>query len=107
MKAVKLAIKLIAVISFTAFFACNSNPSGENDTQNTDSVEVTKQNTNKNTNSEPKETTEKTTPKDYTAKYICPMHCPKSGGDKLGDCPECGMELIENPTTKKVISKKK
>ncbi len=107
MKAVKLAVKLIAVISFTAFFACNSEPSGEKDTQNADSVEIMNQNSDHNTNSEKKETKEKTTPKDYTAKYICPMHCPKSGSDKLGDCPECGMELIENPTTKKIISKKK
>jgi len=35
--------------------------------------------------------------KEYTAKYICPDHCKGSGSDKPGECPNCGMELMENP----------
>ena len=35
--------------------------------------------------------------KEYTAKYICPDHCKGSGSDKEGECPNCEMELMENP----------
>jgi len=35
--------------------------------------------------------------KEYTAAYICPDHCKGSGSDKEGECPDCGMELMENP----------
>ncbi len=104
MKAVKLAAKLIAVISFTAFFACSSEQ--KNDVQNADSLNVNSK-TVDSLNTENTKVIKETKPTDYTAKYICPMHCPNSGSDKMGDCPNCGMELIENPTTKKVVSKKK
>ena len=30
-------------------------------------------------------------------KYICPLGCKKGKSDIEGTCPECGMELIENP----------
>ncbi len=30
-------------------------------------------------------------------KYICPQGCTKGNSDESGTCPECGMELIENP----------
>lgn len=36
--------------------------------------------------------------KEYTAKYICPDHCKGSGSDEPGECSNCGMELMENPT---------
>ncbi|RLD48297.1 MAG: hypothetical protein DRI94_12750 [Bacteroidetes bacterium] len=36
-------------------------------------------------------------------KYICPLGCKKGKSDIKGTCPECGMELIENPD---YISKK-
>lgn len=39
--------------------------------------------------------------KEYTARYICPDHCKGSGSDKPGECPNCGMELMENPTFEK------
>ena len=31
-----------------------------------------------------------------TSKYICPNSCPDGRLNKPGDCPTCGMELIEN-----------
>lgn len=34
--------------------------------------------------------------KEYTSMYICPDHCKGSGSDKEGECPNCGMELMEN-----------
>ena len=30
-------------------------------------------------------------------KYICPLGCKKGNSDTEGLCPDCGMELIENP----------
>lgn len=106
MKAVKLSV--IAVICFTAFFACNSQ--GDNaDNEQADSLKLLEELvdtvvTSKDTNAET-EVVEQTTEKDYTAKYICPSRCAKSGSDKPGQCPDCGMELIENPNSE--ISKKK
>jgi uncharacterized paraquat-inducible protein A len=38
--------------------------------------------------------------KEYTSAYICPNHCKGSGSDKEGECPKCGMELMENPNYK-------
>ncbi len=35
--------------------------------------------------------------KEKVYKYICPMGCKTGYSDKAGNCPECGMELIENP----------
>ncbi len=41
-------------------------------------------------------------------RYICPLGCKKGESDTKGTCPECGMELIENPDyiTKKQTNKK-
>jgi len=33
---------------------------------------------------------------EYTSHYICPMRCPKSGSDKMGQCPVCHMDYVEN-----------
>jgi len=33
---------------------------------------------------------------EYTSQYICPMRCPKSGSDKMGTCPVCHMDYVEN-----------
>lgn len=30
-------------------------------------------------------------------KYVCPMH-PEVTSDKRGDCPKCGMDLVEVDT---------
>lgn len=36
--------------------------------------------------------------------YYCPMHCEGDKTyDKPGDCPVCGMDLVEQPTSKKII----
>jgi hypothetical protein len=32
-------------------------------------------------------------------KYICTMHS-EVGADKPGECPKCGMDLVERDTTK-------
>lgn len=54
------------------------------------------------TSEETKPPAEKATPLsesyDYTAPYVCPNHCEGSGSESPGECPACGMELIENPT---------
>lgn len=39
-------------------------------------------------------------------KYICPLGCKKGKSDIKGNCPECGMELIENPDYQIKNSKK-
>lgn len=39
--------------------------------------------------------------KEYTSKFICPDHCKGSGSDKEGECPVCGMDLMENPNYQK------
>ena len=41
-------------------------------------------------------------------KYICPLGCKEGNSNIKGNCPNCGMELIENPDylTKKQTDKK-
>ncbi|NOZ34339.1 MAG: hypothetical protein GXO80_03455 [Chlorobi bacterium] len=41
-------------------------------------------------------------------KYICPLGCKEGNSNTKGNCPNCGMELIENPDyiTKKQTDKK-
>ena len=39
-------------------------------------------------------------------KSICPLGCKKGKSDIKGNCPECGMELIENPDYQIKNSKK-
>jgi len=41
-------------------------------------------------------------------KYICPLGCKNGKSEIKGNCPDCGMELIENPDyiTKKQTDKK-
>lgn len=36
--------------------------------------------------------------KEYDSSYVCPMHCEGSGSDKMGQCPVCGMDYVENNT---------
>ncbi|NPA68575.1 MAG: hypothetical protein GXO50_08205 [Chlorobi bacterium] len=43
---------------------------------------------------------DKKTKKVKIFKYICPLGCKKGKSDSPGNCPECGMELIENPDYK-------
>jgi Cu+-exporting ATPase len=45
-------------------------------------------------------TIQKTDPKIGNGIYYCPMHCEgKKTYDKPGDCPVCGMHLVEQPRT--------
>lgn len=37
---------------------------------------------------------------EYTSAFICPMNCPGSGSDKMGVCPDCGMDYIANKNVK-------
>jgi Cu2+-exporting ATPase len=44
----------------------------------------------------------KTISKSGTGKYYCPMHCQGDKTyDKPGDCPVCGMDLVQEPAQKK------
>ncbi len=97
-------IRLITAGLFLSFIlACNSENSNNSNNQGTDSVNVPVENSVKETLTDSTEAkTEENTGNDqlneeYTAKYICPNHDKGSGSDNPGDCPVCGMELIENP----------
>ncbi len=97
-------IGLITAGLFLSFIlACNSENSNNSNNQGKDSVNVPIENSVKETLTDSTEAkTEENTGNDqlneeYTAKYICPNHDKGSGSDNPGDCPVCGMELIENP----------
>jgi transcription initiation factor IIE alpha subunit len=38
--------------------------------------------------------------------FVCPMH-PEVTSDKAGECPKCGMDLVEKKMDKKKMNKKK
>lgn len=80
--------------------SCNS--SNGTDTENSDSTKVVVEETVKvDTSSAKVEMNEsEELGKEYTAAYICPDHCKGSGSDKEGECPNCEMELMENPNYK-------
>ncbi len=96
---------LITAGLFLAFMlACNTENSNNSSNQDKDSVNTPIENT-VDENSIDTSSVEKTETnsenagldEEYTAKYICPNHDKGSGSDEPGDCPVCGMELIENP----------
>jgi len=103
----KLLVNTIVILSSLLLFEACLNHSATNEPLSAQDTIV-----EKNSNSVSDFTTEttstqviatvKTTDKEYRARYICPNHCKNSGSDKIGDCADCGMELIENPvkTTK-------
>jgi len=95
---------IILIICFTALFACNNEQETTDEKLNSDSLVTIENAESLDTTSKTKEI-KITKPKDYTAKYICPSRCANSGSDKLGDCPNCGMELMENPNSQKIIKK--
>ncbi len=95
-------IGLVTVGFITLFvFACNSGNNSNTENNDVDSVAVEKTVNDVKTDSTETKTDEaaKTNElgKEYTAKYICPNHCKGSGSDTEGECPVCGMELMENP----------
>ncbi len=97
MNKIKLFL-FISVISFFCIISCNSE-ADKTLTTKEDSVEVKTDDIKKNETEVNKKDSLKTEKlgKEYTAKYICPDHCKDSGSDKEGECPNCGMEYIENP----------
>ena len=91
MKKIKLFILSFAFIALGMLVSCNSNETNENDSS--EIIEDTV-----NTGNDTKETTEVEDVKaeDQTVKYVCPAGCEEGKSDKAGNCPTCGMELIEN-----------
>ncbi len=86
--------RLILAGLFLLFIvSCNS--SNGTDTENSDSTEVAGEVDTSSAKVEMNESEE--LGKEYTAAYICPDHCKGSGSDKEGECPNCEMELMENP----------
>ncbi|MCF6241692.1 MAG: hypothetical protein L3J74_10145 [Bacteroidales bacterium] len=80
--------------------ACNSGNTNNANNQDKDSVNTPVENTVNETlpdSTEVKADENAPLDEEYTAKYICPNHDKGSGSDEPGDCPVCGMELIENP----------
>ncbi|MBN1252456.1 MAG: hypothetical protein JXR51_05760 [Bacteroidales bacterium] len=88
----------IALIAFSMFgiFACNSSSDNQNN-ENIDSTEIISTENNVETLDSTENVNAGNLGNEYTAKYICPNHCKGSGSDKEGECPVCGMELMENP----------
>lgn len=88
---------IIAGIFLLFMVSCNSTEG--TDSENSDSTEVVVEETfNVDTiSTKVDENENQKLGKEYTSAYICPDHCKKSGSDKEGECPNCGMELMENP----------
>jgi hypothetical protein len=92
------------IIIFSLLFSCTS----ENDSANgKDSAEIEVQDTSdikgQNTDSEDIDsdsTINSDQEKLTLTKYICPIGDIEGNTDQAGDCPSCGMELIENPDYK-------
>lgn len=93
-------IRLIIVGLLLVFVvSCNSSEQTKSDSAITDSSAVTVEKTvdADSTAVETRIDDNQELGKEYTSAYICPDHCKGSGSDKEGECPECGMELMENP----------
>ena len=94
----KIQIVLISIIfAFTGvLYSCAEDTSADD---NTDSVRVEQGQdvTNENETVQDDTTTVNNDTKVNVAKYICPNRCDGSNSDNPGNCPVCGMELIENP----------
>ena len=86
MKNFRILFTLLIFASFI-IFSCNS---GNNETEKTDSVKVE----TKVEEVKAKEGAQNTST--ASAKFICPASCVEGKSDKVGACPNCGMDLIEN-----------
>ncbi len=93
MKLRKIITAIAFIIAIFSLTACNMG--GNNDENNSDTLNVEENidNTEENIDNQ-SETIEDDN--DYTAKYVCAAHCDGSGSDEAGNCPICKMELIEN-----------
>ncbi len=94
----KKTLTFIVLLTFVVLVSCK-NDATTTETEDQQKTEMT-DSTVSNENAEPKVSTETadtaSVEKAHTSKYICPNHCKNSGSDKAGECPECGMEYIEN-----------
>lgn len=90
---------IIAVLLLVFVVSCNSKEQTDSDSVITDSSAVTVEKAVDidSTAVETRIEDNQELGKEYTSAYICPDHCKGSGSDKEGECPECGMELMENP----------
>jgi len=92
----------LAFLAFLSFSSCSNDESKSDETDSTITELEEKMDKIESEESDSLATTKGTGElgKEYTAKYVCPNRCKDSGFDKPGDCPnpDCGMELMENPT---------
>lgn len=94
--------KLTILVLSAAFFVFGcSESSTETDTDTPDSLQTEIQSTDNGSQTEPVETlgADSLTVNDIqkVTAYICPNSCPEGKSEEAGNCPSCGMELIENP----------
>jgi predicted Zn-ribbon and HTH transcriptional regulator len=96
-------IKISAILISIAVLLYSACGDDQNESQNIDSLNMlTIDSTNKQTgkhSNEIKDTVEKEKKiiKKNNSKYICPQNDPEGNLNAPGNCPACGMELIENP----------
>lgn len=97
-------MKKLNLYLFIAFFtisgilaSCTSESSSI--TTESDSVKVENKTDVVNKTDETKSENANTEKADIeNAKFVCPNRCPEGKSDKAGECPSCGMELVENQT---------
>ena len=97
MKKIKLILLVFIAFLISSIIACNSGNKKVND-ENIDSSEIFISDNKEEYTDSIENTGGTELGNEYTAKYICPNHCNGSGSDKEGECPECEMELMENPS---------
>ena len=101
MNKLRLFVSVLSLFVLVILFSCNSTENSENIQNDTvtvsDTVAVTvdKQENIVDTTKIVSENSAKNT------KYKCPMNCPEGFSEDFGICPNCGMDLIENPDYKK------
>ena len=97
--------RIFVLLFVTAVFSNSCSEEQKNNNQNTnDTTVIISTDINKTIDTSAKKIKSDTIKKSEikkkpikTFKYICPLGCKKGKSDIKGTCPECGMELIENP----------
>jgi len=88
------------IVSTLMTFACNTD---EKKDDTSDSLKLIQQDSSKiknntlQTNVKDTLKSEKKSVVMNNSKFICPQSDKEGNSDKVGTCPACGMELIENP----------
>ncbi len=107
----KIFNSTITVLLLLLFFACSENKPDTTNKQADSTIkketvakEELKTDSVKKTEAKGKKEAEQKATK--PTKFICPLGCPKGKSGMKGLCPECQMELIENPDYKENGSKK-